>query len=82
MTIKVADNGTPSLDTTAEVTVHVVDLNDFPVVPAAQARTIDENSPVGTEVSAAITASDVDVPAQDLVFAIVDGNIKVQALDE
>ena len=74
MTIKVADNGTPSLDTTAEVTVHVVDLNDFPVVPAAQARTIDENSPVGTEVSAAITASDVDVPAQDLVFAIVDGN--------
>ena len=75
--MQLQDNSTVTATdtTTATVTVQIGDLNDFPVVPSIQNRTIDENEPVGTAVTGgAVVASDVDVPAQDLSFTIVDGN--------
>lgn len=77
LTVTLQDNSTvTATDTvTATVTVQVGNLNDFPVVPSVQNRTINENEPVGTPVTGgAVVASDLDVPAQDLSFTIISGN--------
>jgi hypothetical protein len=58
---------------TATVVVTVRDVNEAPTTPATSARTIDENSLVGTAVSGgALTASDVDTADQGrLTFSLL-----------
>ena len=47
--ITVTDDGTPSLSDTATATITVLDVNEVPVIAPAS-RSVDENSPVGTNV--------------------------------
>jgi VCBS repeat-containing protein len=51
---------------TATITVTVLDVNEAPTTPATSVRAVDENSPAGTLVGLALTASDVDARDQGL----------------
>ncbi|MFO1005604.1 MAG: cadherin domain-containing protein [Planctomycetaceae bacterium] len=71
LTVKVQDNGTPSLFTTNTVTVNVLNANDAPVFTGTTA-TIPENSSIGTPVTL-VQATDEDV-GQSIVYSIASGN--------
>jgi Fe-S cluster assembly iron-binding protein IscA len=72
LTVEVTDDGTPPLTGSATVTVNLSDVNDPPAV-ADQAFSVDENAANGTSVGT-VAASDEDLPAQTLTFAITAGN--------
>ena len=67
--VTATDNGSPALSTTAEVTVAVTDVNEPPTFEASPARSVAENSPVGTALGRAIGAIDPD-KGQSLHFSI------------
>ncbi|MDY0103306.1 MAG: cadherin domain-containing protein [Lentimicrobium sp.] len=69
--VRATDNGNPSLNCTAEVTVTVSDLNNPPQIEP-QSFTIAENSDSGTQVGV-VVATDTD-PGQTLTFSIFGGN--------
>jgi large repetitive protein len=71
LTVQVTDNGTPALSGTATVIVHLLDVNEAPVVSSAS-FTIDENSSNGTTVGT-VTFTDPDA-GQTHTFAITAGN--------
>ena len=68
--LRVCDPG--NLCTTSTVAVHVVDVNEEPVMSNI-VRSIAENSPKGTPVEAPLPAQDEDVD-QNLSFSIASGN--------
>ncbi|WP_261365328.1 cadherin domain-containing protein [Anatilimnocola floriformis] len=78
LTIRVTDNGTPSLFSDAIVTVNIdyvappPPVNTAPTVAAGQTFALAENSAVGTIVGS-VVASDADV-GQTLSYSIVGGN--------
>jgi VCBS repeat-containing protein len=72
LTVTVTDNGTPNLSDTGTITVNLTDLNEAPVANDAT-FSVAENSPNGTAVGT-VTATDQDVPAQTLTYAITVGN--------
>ncbi len=72
LTVTVTDNGSPALSATGTLTVTLNDINDAPVVQAASFA-LDERSANGTAVGT-VTASDADLPAQTLSYAITAGN--------
>jgi hypothetical protein len=58
---------------TGTVTIQVSDVNEAPVI-LPQSVYVLEDSPVGTQASPAVTATDEDVPTQSLTFSILSGN--------
>ncbi len=71
LVVRATDNGTPSLNCTANITVTVSDFNNPPII-ASQTFSIDENSTTGTQ-AGIVVATDND-PSQTLTFSILDGN--------
>lgn len=71
LTIRVTDNGSPSLSSQALLTINVQNLNDAPAVPP-QAFTVPENALNGSAVGI-VTSTDGDV-GQTRTYAITAGN--------
>jgi hypothetical protein len=67
VTVKVFDNGTPSLSVTQNFTVVVNEVNLPPVFDAIESRMIHQ----GMSVSIAITATDADLPANLLSYTLL-----------
>jgi hypothetical protein len=68
-TVKVTDNGTPTLSDDETITVHVNEVNKNPVVNPIAAMTVNEASTV----TFTATATDPDLPANTLTFSLVGG---------
>lgn len=72
ITVQVQDDGTGNLTGSNTVTINLNDVNDNPLI-VNQEFSVDEQSvattPIGT-----VLANDVDLPAQDLSYAIIAGN--------
>jgi len=69
ITIRVTDNGSPSLSDTETITVTVNEVNTAPILNAISDQSINE----GATVSFNAIASDSDVPAQTLTFSLDPG---------
>ena len=61
-TYQVRDTSSPSLSSTASVTVQIDAVNDAPVFPPSEtgARSVSESAKAGANVGSAVTATDVD----------------------
>ena len=61
-TYQVRDTGSPSLSSTASVTVQIDAVNDAPVFPPSEtgARSVSESAKAGANVGSPVTATDVD----------------------
>lgn len=83
LVVQVSDNGAPALASSATISVSIVDENEPPTVDDALVE-IDELSPGGTAVSAAIVGNDVDAGDTALLkFSITGGtNADWWAIDE
>jgi VCBS repeat-containing protein len=72
LTVQVSDNGSPSLSSSAQITIHVTDVNEAPTIAGGQTFSLVENSPVNTLVGT-VVASDADT--NDIrTYEIVSGN--------
>jgi hypothetical protein len=71
-TVKVADDGDPVLESTANVTVSLKDINEFAPVMEDQAFDVEEGAAAGTLVGT-LDASDPETQ-QALMFFILNGN--------
>jgi hypothetical protein len=69
MTIRVTDDGLPSLSDAETITVTVNEVNTAPILNAIRDQTINE----GATLSFNALASDSDVPAQTLTFSLDPG---------
>jgi hypothetical protein len=65
-TVRVTDNGTPTLSASRSFTVVVKDVNVAPVLPIIANRTND----IGTTVTFTVTATDSDLPANTLTYSL------------
>ena len=65
-TITVTDDGTPSLDDSETITITVNEVNVAPVLEPIGAKSVDEQAPL----SFTATASDQDLPVDDLAFSL------------
>ncbi len=68
-TVRVTDSGVPNLSATQSFTVTVNKVNSAPVLTVPGTQTINELVPF----SVTLTATDSDLPAQTLSFALVSG---------
>ncbi len=66
LTIRVTDNGTPSLSAEETVTITVKEVNKPPVVNNAEITGIEDRA-----VSFVLKASDIDLPSNTLMYSIV-----------
>ena len=64
--VRVTDNGVPSLSATASVTVIVREVNSAPVLSAIPNRTINE----GSNLVFSASASDFDLPVNSVAFSL------------
>ena len=69
ITVRVTDDGTPSLDDFETITVTVHEVNVAPVLGAIGSQEVDEL----TALTFAVTATDVDLPANALTFSLDAG---------
>src|SRR5204863_2128360 len=69
VTVQVFDNGTPTLSATTSFPVIVTEVNTAPVLTVPGTQTIGEQ----TALSVNATATDSDLPANTLSFALVSG---------
>src|SRR5439155_711259 len=69
ITVKVTDNGTPALSATNSFTVVVSEVNSVPTLTVPGNQTINELSTLVVT----NTATDTDLPANTLTFALVSG---------
>src|SRR6185369_16859467 len=69
ITVKVTDNGTPALSATNSFTVVVNEVNSAPTLTVPGNQTINEQSALVVT----NTATDTDLPANTLTFALVSG---------
>ncbi|PYI87545.1 MAG: hypothetical protein DME26_05830, partial [Verrucomicrobia bacterium] len=67
ITVRVSDNGSPSLSNAKSFTVVVNEVNNAPVLGAVASQSVDE----GSTLTVAVTAVDVDQPANTLTFSLV-----------
>jgi hypothetical protein len=67
ITLRVSDNGSPSLSATQSFTVFVSELNSAPTLAPIGDQTVNES----TLLTVNNSATDPDIPAQDLSFALV-----------
>jgi hypothetical protein len=70
ITVRVSDNGTPSLSASRTFTATVNEVNRAPVLAAINDQTVKAGQPV----SFTATASDADLPAQTLSFSLEPGS--------
>ncbi|XP_061440503.1 protocadherin-23 isoform X2 [Rhineura floridana] len=76
--ILASDQGTPSLNSTATVSITVLDINDNPPVFTSLEYHVNvrENFPVGSHITA-VSANDCDAgPNADITYSIISGNDK------
>lgn len=75
LTVQVADNGSPSLSNSAQITINVTNLNEGPVIPAAQTFTISgaalSGAIIGTVV---VTDPDTTGPNSTKNVSILNGS--------
>src|SRR5205814_2382766 len=69
ITVRVTDNGTPALNDTKSFTVVVTELNSPPTLTVPPDQTIPELSTL----TVTKTASDADLPANNLTFSLLSG---------
>ena len=69
MTVRVTDDGLPSLEDFETITITVNDVNLPPVLAAIGAQSVDEGSPLTFTAS----ATDPDLPANNLSFSLDAG---------
>jgi hypothetical protein len=69
ITVKVTDDGEPALSHTNSFTVVVLEINSAPTLTVPDDQTINELN----ELVVTNTATDLDLPAQTLTFALVSG---------
>src|SRR5439155_16186505 len=69
ITVRVADNGVPSLSDTKSFTVVVNEVNSAPVLATTANQTVNEGSPL----TLTITATDPDLPANTLAYTLDAG---------
>src|SRR2546430_3128735 len=67
VSVSVTDNGVPALSATNSFTVTVTEVNLAPVLSVPADQTIDEQ----TTLSVSASATDADLPANTLIFALV-----------
>lgn len=67
VTVKVTDDGTPPLSATNVLQIVVQEVNEAPVLIEPPERTVDEMTPLVL----ALSATDADVPANRLSYALV-----------
>lgn len=68
VTIRVTDNGSPTLSAEETVTITVREVNKAPVIAPIGGKTVDEETPLTFNVS----ASDTDLPANSLTYSLVN----------
>ena len=79
---QVRDTGSPSLSSTASVSIQIDAVNDAPVFPPSEtgARSVSESAEAGDNVGAPVTATDVD--ANDtLTYRLVGANASSFEID-
>ncbi len=69
VTIRVSDNGLPNLDDFETITITVSDVNLPPVLAAIGSQSVDE----GSLLTFTASASDLDLPANNLSFSLDSG---------
>lgn len=69
--VEVSDTGSPELTATTPVTVSVTEVNVPPILDVIPDQSIDEL----TALNLSVTATDADLPANPLVFTLVDGPV-------
>jgi hypothetical protein len=69
VSVRVLDNGSPSLSATNSFLVTVQEVNTAPVLAAVNEQAMDEQQPL----SFTLSATDSDLPSQSLSFALVSG---------
>lgn len=69
VTVRVTDDGSPALSDAKAFSVFVVEVNTPPVLGAI----LDRTTEVGHPVSLGVSATDVDVPLQNLTFSLQAG---------
>ena len=69
ITVRVTDNGTPSLNATRSFTVTVNEVNSAPTLAAIAGQTVNE----GNLLSFTATGSDTDIPGNTLSYTIENG---------
>ncbi|MDB5389690.1 MAG: outer rane adhesin like protein, partial [Planctomycetaceae bacterium] len=73
--VTAADGGSPSLSTTQNVRVNLIDLNEAPSIPTGQVFTIAENLNANAAVGTVqATDPDATAPNKTLTFSIVGGD--------
>ncbi|MEN9674254.1 MAG: hypothetical protein RIS76_150, partial [Verrucomicrobiota bacterium] len=69
VTVRVSDNGSPSLSISTSFSVSVLEANGAPLLAEVASQTLDELSPF----TLALNATDADLPAQPLTYSLVSG---------
>jgi hypothetical protein len=69
LTIRVTDNGSPSMSATQRINITVNEVNNAPILAPILSRTVNE----GTAMTVTNSATDSDTPAQTLTFSIDAG---------
>ncbi len=77
VTIRVTDNGTPTLDDFETITITVNEVNQAPVLGAIGDKSVD----AGSLLSFTVMATDLDVPANTLSFSLDAGAPSGASLD-
>jgi hypothetical protein len=69
LTVRVADNGTPSLDDSQTITIQVNEVNRHPILSPVGNQTVDEQSLL----TFTAVATDPDLPVNTLTFSLDEG---------
>ncbi|MCK5644718.1 MAG: cadherin domain-containing protein, partial [Gammaproteobacteria bacterium] len=67
--VTATDNGTPALTAVQDISATIIDINDPPVIISSNIPGILEN----TTFVATVSATDVDLPAQNITYSITGG---------
>lgn len=71
LTVRVTDNGSPTLSTSAQVTIHVTDVNEAPSISSVADQTIQEDSSTGI---LPVSIGDPETPIGNLTFNVTSSN--------
>src|SRR5207248_558251 len=69
VTVRVTDNGTPTLDAHETLTIHVGEVNQAPVLASIGDKSVNE----GSALTFTASATDADVPANALSYSLDAG---------
>src|SRR5439155_14961 len=77
VTVRVTDDGTPALDASRTLAIHVGEVNEAPVLAPIADQSVNEN----TLLQLTASATDSDLPANTLTFSLLPGAPVGAALD-